>query len=74
VLVEMATPWRYFDSHLQCALMNLGIWVRTLVLVGTVSKTEAFSEDVKVNLNTGNSRNIRLVAFAEDKTAGSASR
>jgi hypothetical protein len=48
--------------------------VRTLVLVGTVSKIEAFSEDVKVNLNTGNSRNIRLVAFAEDKTAGSASR
>lgn len=44
--------------------------VRNLVPVGTVTKTGAFSEDVRINLRGGSSRNIRLVAFAEDETAG----
>ena len=44
--------------------------VRTLLAVGTVSKAGAFSEDVRVNLNSGSSRSIRLVAFAEEETAG----
>jgi hypothetical protein len=44
--------------------------VRTLIPVGTISKTEAFSGDVRINLKSGNSRSVRLVAFAQDQADG----
>lgn len=44
--------------------------VRTLIPVGTISKTAAFSQDVRINLNNGNSRSVRLVAFAQDQADG----
>jgi hypothetical protein len=44
--------------------------VRTLIPVGTVSKSAAFSQDVKINLKNGNSRSVRLVAFTQDQADG----
>jgi hypothetical protein len=44
--------------------------VRTLARVGTVDKAAEFSDDVRINLASGNSRNMRLVAFVQDETAG----
>jgi hypothetical protein len=42
--------------------------VRTLVLVGTAEKGSSFSKDARIHLNGGNSRNVRLVALAQDKS------
>jgi hypothetical protein len=41
--------------------------VRTLVLVGTAEKGSSFSKDARIHLNGRNSRNVRLVALAQDK-------
>jgi hypothetical protein len=42
--------------------------VRTLVLVGTAEKGSNFSKEARIHLNDGNSRNVRLVALAQDKS------
>ena len=42
--------------------------VRTLVVVGTVEKGSTFSKDTRIHLDGGNSRNVRLVALAQDKS------
>jgi hypothetical protein len=42
--------------------------VRTLVLVGTEEKGSNFSKDTRIHLHGGNSRNVRLVALAQDKS------
>ena len=42
--------------------------VRSLVVVGTVDKSSSFSKDARIRFTGGNPRNIRLVAFAQDRT------
>jgi hypothetical protein len=42
--------------------------VRSLVVVGTVDKSSSLSKDARIRFTGGNPRNIRLVAFAQDRT------
>jgi hypothetical protein len=42
--------------------------VRTLVPVGKIDKASGISQDTRVHFNSENPRNLRLVAFAQDKT------
>jgi hypothetical protein len=42
--------------------------VRSLVLVGRIDKASGISQDTRIHFNSENPRNLRLVAFAQDKT------
>jgi hypothetical protein len=42
--------------------------VRTLTLVGTAEKGSSFSKDAKIHLDGRTLRNVRLVAFVQDKS------
>jgi hypothetical protein len=44
--------------------------LRNLVRVGTVTRTDKFSRDVSIRLNSLDSRNIRLVAIVQEPMAG----
>lgn len=44
--------------------------LRTLAVVGTVDKTAGFSDSVTIDLPSANSRNVRLIAFVEEKAGG----
>ena len=44
--------------------------LRNLVRVGTVTRTDKFSQDVSIRLNNPDSRSIRLVAIVQEPMAG----
>ena len=44
--------------------------LRTLAVVGTVDKTVGFSDSVTIGLPSANSRNVRLIAFVQEKAGG----
>ncbi len=44
--------------------------LRDLVRVGALDRSGKFSEDVTVNFNHGNKRNLRIVAIVQEPTAG----
>jgi hypothetical protein len=44
--------------------------LRNLVRVGTVTRTDKFSRDISIRLNSLDSRNIRLVAIVQEPMAG----
>jgi hypothetical protein len=51
------------------ALKHIAV-LRSLTRIGTLDKAAGFSRDLKVDLNSKNSQNLRIVAFVQEGTGG----
>jgi hypothetical protein len=51
------------------ALRHVAV-LRSLTRIGNVDQTTGFSQDIKVDLDKGNPRNLRIVVIAQEMSAG----